>query len=156
MTQFYSIFSVLSIILQKIYILYFQAESEATVTYAAITLVRLTSYIKDKDSQSIEIDKVREQMVHIIANRVGDDQLDNYAPDELSRFGYDSTIKRPTGTMTTDGTMRSMYSTNSGSVFRGSNAQSPVPSLSQMSNANYSAYEQEQMTSRDQPDFGFV
>jgi hypothetical protein len=100
-------------------------------------------------------------MVHIIANRVGDDQLDNYAPDELSRFGYDSTLKRPTGTMTTDGTMRSMYSTTSGSVFRGSNAQSPVPSLSQasvsqISNANYSVYEQEQMTSRDQPDFGFV
>ena len=115
-------------------------------------------------------------MVHIIANRVGDDQLDNYAPDELSRFGYDSTIKRPTGTMTTDGTMRSMYSTTSGSVFRQSNAQSPAPSLSQvsgekmckicriinenlvtqMSNANYSVFEQEQMNSRDQPDFGFV
>ena len=82
-----------------------QAESEATVAYAAIALVQLTKFSDSKDSHNAEIAEINTKMIKIISSRVGADQYDNFSQDQMIRFNYEGTIRR--NQMNSSDTLRS-------------------------------------------------
>ena len=69
-----------------------EAESDATIVYASIVLTQLNRYTAEKENRHAEIAEINKRMINIIANKVGEDNYDNYQQDQFLNYNFEGIL----------------------------------------------------------------
>ena len=84
-----------------------EAESDATIVYASIVLTQLNRYTAEKENRHAEIAEINKRMINIIANKVGEDNYDNYQQDQFLNYNFEGiSVLAKTSVITFAGTIR--------------------------------------------------